>query len=77
MESGLRLFLVSLQVFGRHIVLRDLFRVNFSHVRVGCIFHAADHFGLEGLSLFEQFFDALRACLRDIRQPLSVPRLAC
>jgi hypothetical protein len=45
--------LISPQVFGWHIVLWDLFRVNFSHVWVGCIFHAADHFGLEGLPLLD------------------------
>jgi hypothetical protein len=65
--------LISPQVFGRHIVLWDLFRVNFSHVRVGCIFHAADYFGLERLPLLDQFFDALGVCLRDVRQSLSVP----
>jgi len=64
------------QVFGRHIVLRELPGVNFSHVRVGCTFHSADRFGFKGLPLLEQFLDALRASLRDIRQPLSVPRLA-
>ena len=47
--------LIASPVFGRHIVLRDFFGMNFSLVRVGCIFHAADHFGLEGLSLLDQF----------------------
>jgi len=51
--------LISLQVFGRHIVLWDFSRVNFSYIRVGCIFHAADYFGLEGLPLLDQFLDAL------------------
>ena len=58
--------LIALQVFGRHIVLRDLFGVNFSHVRAGGLFHAADGFGLKGLSLLGQFFDARRACLRAV-----------
>ena len=74
-QSG-KLNLIFLQIFRRHIVLRDLFRVNFSHVRIGCVFHAGDHFGLERLPLFDQFLDALCACLRDVRQPLSVPGLA-
>ena len=64
------------QVLGRHIVFRDLSRVNLSHVRVGCILHAFDRFGLEGLPLLEQFFDTLSACLRDIRQSLRVSGLA-
>ena len=68
--------LISLQIFRRYIVLWDLFRVNFSYVRVGRVFHSADRFGLKGLPLLDQFFDALPACLRDIRQSLSVPRLA-
>jgi len=68
--------LICVQVFRRHIVLGDLFGVNFGDVCVGCIFHAADRFGFEGLSLFQQFFDTLRACLRDVRQSLSVPGLA-
>jgi hypothetical protein len=59
--------LISIEVFGRHIVLPDLSRVNFSHIRVGCIFHAADHFGLIGLPLLGQFLDARRACLREVR----------
>ena len=59
--------LIAPQVFGRHIVLRDLFRVNFSHVRVGGIFHAADRFGLEGLPLLKQFFDTQWAGLRAVR----------
>jgi hypothetical protein len=49
-HSSKRVDLISSQVLGRHIVLRDFFRVNFSYVWVGCIFHAADHFGLEGLA---------------------------
>jgi hypothetical protein len=38
--------LIATEVFGRYVVLRDVSRVNFSHVWVGCIFNAADHFGL-------------------------------
>ena len=68
--------LISLQVFGRHVVLRDLFCVNFGHVRVGCIFHAADGFRLIGLPLLDQFFNACGACLRPVRQSLGIPRLA-
>lgn len=68
--------LIRIPVFGRHIVLHDLFRVNLSHVGVRCILDAFDCFGLEGLPFLEQFFDALPACLRDIRQSLSVPGLA-
>jgi hypothetical protein len=68
--------LISIQVFRRHIVLRDLFGVNFSHVRIGCIFYAADYFGLKGLTFLDQFFDALRACFGDARQSLRVPGLA-
>ncbi len=68
--------LLPVQVFGGHIVLWDLFRAHFRHVRIGCIFNAFDRFGLEKLPLLDQFFDALGACLRDIRQPLSVSGLA-
>ena len=45
--------LISLQVFRRYIVLWDLVGVNFSHVWIRSIFHAADHFGLEGLSFLD------------------------
>ena len=48
---------------GRHIVLGDLFRVNFSDVGSGGIFDAANHFGLEGLPPFDQFENALGVCL--------------
>src|SRR5450759_1844631 len=68
--------LIWAQVFGRHIVLRDFFGVNFRHVCVGCVFHAADDFGFEGLAFLDQFLDALRACLRYVRQSLCVPGLA-
>ena len=51
--------LIPPQVFGRHIVLGDLLGVNFSHVWVRRIFHSANGFGLKGLPLLEQFFDAL------------------
>jgi hypothetical protein len=54
-----RRLLVSLQVFGGDIVLGDLPGVNFSYIRVRCIFHAGDRLGLEGLTLLYQFFDAL------------------
>jgi hypothetical protein len=36
-----------------HIALWDFFGVNFSYVWVGCIFHAASRFGLEGLAFFD------------------------
>ena len=68
--------LILIEVFGRHIVLFNLFGVNFRHVCVRRILHTADRFGLEGLALFDKLFDALRARLRDVRQPLIVPRLA-
>ena len=68
--------LISLLVFGRHVVLRDLSGVNFSYVRVGRILHAADRFGLEGLPLLDQFLDARRAGLREVRESLGVPGLA-
>jgi len=48
------------EVLGRYIVLRDLPGANLRHVCVGCILHAANRFGLEGLALFDEFFDALR-----------------
>jgi hypothetical protein len=41
--------------------------MHFSHVRVGCILYSADRLGLKVLPLFDQFRDALRARLRDIR----------
>ena len=69
-------WLIRVQVFGRHIVLGDLSRVNFSHVRVGCVLNTFDRLGLEGLPFFHEFFNALRACLRDIRQSLGVAGLA-
>jgi hypothetical protein len=33
--------------------------VNFSHIRVGSIFHAADRFALEILAFLDQLRDAL------------------
>ncbi len=44
---------VSSQVLGGHIALWDFFCVNFSYVWVGCIFHAASRFGLEGSAFFD------------------------
>jgi hypothetical protein len=41
--------------------------VNFGHIRIGRIFHPADRFSLKGLPLLGQFFDAFRACLREVR----------
>jgi hypothetical protein len=58
-----------------HIVLGDLFRVNFGDIGVGCIFYTSDCFGLKGLPLLEEFRDALRACPGEIGQPLSVSGL--
>jgi hypothetical protein len=58
-RSSIRVDLISSQVLGRHIVLWDFFGMNFSNVWVGCIFHAADYFGLERLAFLNQFFDAL------------------
>ena len=49
-DAPRRVDLISSQVLRRHIVLGDFFRVNFSYVWVGCIFYAADYFGLEGLA---------------------------
>ena len=68
--------LVFSQVFERHVVLQDLFCVHFFNVFAGCFFHAVDRFGLEGLPLLDQFFDALRARLGDVRQALSVAGLS-
>jgi len=68
--------LIVFQIFERYVILGDLSRVNFSHVRIWRVLHAADRFSLEGLALLEQFFDALRVCFRDIRQSLGVPGLA-
>src|ERR1035441_10504436 len=70
------LILVLPLIFARHIVLGDFFRVNFSHVRVRCVFHACDRFGLEVLPFLDQFFYAFTACFRHIRQSLRVPGLA-
>jgi hypothetical protein len=49
----LQVHLISSQVLGGYIVLGDFFRVNFSYIWVGCIFHPADHFGLEGLAFLD------------------------
>jgi hypothetical protein len=59
--------LISSPVFGRHIILRDFMRINFSDAAVRCIFHSADRFGLERLPLLDEFQHTQRACLRDIR----------
>jgi hypothetical protein len=75
--AGLRMrSLIAHQVFQGHIVLTDLLGVNFRYVRVGRIFHSLNRVGLKELPLLDQFCDALRSGLRDIRQPLSVPGLA-
>src|ERR1039457_4176097 len=74
-NQALGLILVLPIVFPRHIVLGDFFRVNLSHVRVRSVFHAFDRFGLEVLSLLDQFFYALRACFRHVRQSLRIPGL--
>jgi hypothetical protein len=68
-RPGTRLpdLLISFEVFGRHVVLPDLCRVNFGHVRVGRSLHAADRFGFVGLPLLEQFFDTQWTCLGAVR----------
>ena len=68
--------LIILQIFGRNIVLWNLFCVNLRRVCVRCIFHAANCFGLEGLPFLEELFDALRTRFRYVRQSLIVPGLA-
>jgi len=68
--------LIPLQVLRRHVVLGDLLGVHLRYIRVGRIFDSLKRVGLKELPLLDQFCDALRSGLRDIRQPLSVPRLA-
>ena len=53
--------LVSPEVFGGHITLRHLPRVDLMHVRVGRVFHTADHFRVEQLAFLGEFLDALVA----------------
>jgi hypothetical protein len=53
--------LITLQIFGWYIVLRYLFRVDFSHVCVERILHSLGRFRLERLPLLHQFLDALPA----------------
>ncbi len=69
--------LITLQIFGRYIVLRYLFRVDFSYVCVGRILHSFDRPGLERLTLLHQFLDALRPRFCSIRQTLGISGLAC
>ena len=61
-------------IFGRHIVLRELFGANLSCL--GCLLDPADDSGFEVLPFFEQLFDALRIGLGRCGQPLIVSRLA-
>lgn len=68
--------LIAPLVFGRHIILWNFSCVDFSHVRLGRIFDPVDRFGLKGLPLLDQFQDALRTRLGDVRQSLSVAGLA-
>ena len=68
--------LVCFEVFGRYVILWDLFRVYLGHVRVRGVFHTADQCGLEGLALLDEFFDALGACLGDVRKSLRIAGLA-
>jgi hypothetical protein len=41
--------LTLIKVFGRNIILRDLFRANFALVGIGRVFYAAHHLSLEVL----------------------------
>lgn len=45
--------LISVQVFLRHVVLRNLLGVNFGDIRVGRVLDAADHFSFKKLSFFD------------------------
>ena len=53
--------LVSPAVFGGHITIRHLPRVDLMDVRRGRVFHTADHFRVEKLAFLGEFFDALAA----------------
>ena len=63
------------EVFGGNVVLRNLPGTNFGYVGIGRAFDAADHFGLERLSFFDQLFHAFRPGICDIREPLGIARL--
>ena len=49
--------------------------MDFARVGIRRIFHAADHLGLEELSLLYQFFHAFRSGFGKIRQTLRVSGL--
>ena len=57
-DSPNRLFLV--QIFFRHVVLRDLVRVDFPFLIFICVFDTGYYVGLERISFLDQLADALR-----------------
>ena len=66
--------LIPLSIFVGHVVLGHFFRMHLGLVRIGCIFHACDHFCFERLAFFQKFFDAFRISLRLPRKrPVCLP----
>lgn len=68
--------LVLVQVLLGNVVLGNLPRSDASLIGVGCVLDAADDTGLEGLTLFKQFLDALRIRQLGSRESFGVTRLA-
>ena len=63
-------------IFLGHIVFCDFAGAYFTLVRVRNIFHTVDHFGLESLPFFEQFFDALGIDVGPRIETLSITGLS-
>lgn len=62
--------LVFIAILTGNVVFRHFVSVNFALVRVAGILNALDDFGLERVSFFEQFVNALRIRAREVGQSL-------
>jgi len=65
----------SLSVFSRHVILRNLLRVDFTFLIGICVFDTCYDVSLERISLFEQLVDAFRISALNVPESLQVSRL--
>src|SRR6201984_332233 len=70
-------FVVLVQILTGNIVLRNLAGSHFGNARIFGVLHTENNARLERISLFKQFFDALRVRSSIARQALITTGLSC
>ena len=68
--------LVRIQVFGRHVVFRELAGADLGDIRFGRLLDGVDHVSFEKLPFPNKFLDAFRVCFRRFAKSLIGARLA-